>query len=150
MPFIIDNKIYPVVWHGGMKDLSKIDKITIELTITFPHEGTAPNMRLTDVTLNLVSDLEVTSTNQVYAVIWGDNRPETDTVSRSDIPAKHVHTYIGGTGQSSFEKTFNVEVYGYNLTKYYPVTKTVGNLEAGTGYKFTAREVSLLVRSKGF
>lgn len=149
MPFIMDNKIYPVAWHGGAKDLDKIDRLLIELTLHFPYTGDAGNYTLTPVTLNLSNDLGIEPTNQVYAVKWGEAGNEaTDTVSQADNPVKHVHTYLGGSGQTTNVKTFQIEVYGYNLTKYYPIDTQVGT--GNTGYRIITREVSLYVRSKGY
>lgn len=149
MPFLFKDYIYPMAWHGGVKNLDLMDKLTLELTIWFPFTANENgSMNLTNVTMNLMSDFEIDLNNQVYAVKWGDNTPDQDTVSQADNPDKHVHVYIGGTNQSSREKTYIVECYGYNFTKYYPIEYIIGNFDAGTGYKYRVREVSHRARRK--
>lgn len=149
MPFIMDNKIYPTVWHGGMKDLDKIDRINIELKITFPYNSVSDDGTyvLVPVTVNLMTDLKVSASNQVYAVKWGDNTPQLDTVSQADNPGKHSHTYDGGVNSNSRTITYMVEIYGYNLTHYWGASKDV-NSSSQNGYSISAREVSLYVRER--
>lgn len=151
MPFLFKDYIRPIVWHGGEKNLDLMDKLTIELELFFPFtvnpDGT---FNLTNVTINLLTDLEVDINNQVYAVKWGDNTsPAQDTVSQDYNPNKHIHTYIGGTNQSSKSKTYIIDCYGYNFSKYWGVPRyETGDYNNGIGYKFTAREVSRRARRK--
>lgn len=149
MPFLFKDYIRPIVWHGGMKNLDLMDKLTIELELFFPFttnpDGT---FNLTNVTLNLLSDLEVDVNNQVYAVKWGDNTPDQDTVSQDHNPEKHVHVYIGGTNQTEKSKKYTIDCYGYNFSKYWPIDYTIGNYDNGTGYRYRVREVSRRARRK--
>ena len=81
MPFLFKDYIRPIAWHGGTKNLDLMDKLTLELTIWFPFTANENgSMNLTNVTMNLMSDLEIDLNNQVYAVKWGDNTPDQDTV----------------------------------------------------------------------
>lgn len=147
MPFIKGGYLHKHVYHGGTKDLNKLEKLVLQLRIQFPYTQNADGTyNLTPVTVNLYNDLEIDSTNSVYAVKWGDNDPATDTVSQADNPVKHVHTYAGGSSQSSNTKTFLVEVYGEYITKYYPISREHGNASTGVGYIISAKEVSLRVR----
>lgn len=149
MPFLFKDYIRPVVWHGGMKNLDLMDKLTLELHLWFPYTSNPDNtMNLTNVTLNLMSDFEIDMNNQVYAVIWGDNTPDQSTVSQADNPEKHTHVYIGGTNQTSRDKTYTIECYGYNFSKFYELDAIIGNFEAGTGYRYHVREVSRRARRK--
>lgn len=150
MPFIKNDYVYPIAWHGGMKDLEKLDQQKIKLTIRFPYT-TASNgtLTLTPVTVNLATDLGVDTANEVYAVTWGDDTPELDTVSQGVSPAKHVHTYAGGTGFSSRDKVFNIILYGYDIKKFKSINKNVGDVNSGIGYSLSAQEVSRYVRNKG-
>lgn len=151
MPFLFNDYIRPIVWHGGEKNLDLMDKLVIELVLTFPYvtnpDGT---FNLTNVTINLLTDLEVDINNQVYAVKWGDGTsPDQDTVSQDYNPNKHVHTYIGGTNQPSLSKTYLIECYGYNFSKYWDISVgSSDNNQQGIGYWCATREVSRRARRK--
>lgn len=150
MPFLFKDYMRPIVWHGGEKNLDLIDKLTLELKLHFPYtQNVDGTYNLTNVTLNLMNDLQVDINNQVYAVKWGDGTsPAQDTVSQDYNPEKHVHVYIGDTNQSSRVKVFTIECYGYNFSKYWSLFKSIGNASEGLGYRIECREVSRRARRK--
>lgn len=149
MPFLFKDYIRPIVWHGGMKNLDLMDKLTLSLRLHFPYKRNDDGTyNLTNVTLNLMNDLQVDVNNQVYAVKWGDSTPDQDTVSQDYNPEKHVHVYIGGTNQSNTFKDYTIDCYGYNFSKYWTLQTSIGNASDGLGYRIECREVSRRARRK--
>ena len=148
MPFLFKDYIRPIVWHGGEKNLDLMDKLTLRLELQFPHTVNSDDtVNVSNLTISLMDDLEIDMNNQVYAVNWGDNAPDQNTVSQDYNPAKHIHTYIGGgDNQNSSWKYFTVDCYGYNFSKYYTIDRRVGSGE--NSYRIYCREVSRRARRK--
>lgn len=145
MPVLFKEKVYPTGYAGGVIDLNSLQMLSIKVTIRFPYTVNGNNYDLKPLTVNLLTDIGLSPDAHAYVVKWGDNRPETDTISNSMSPFKHEHTYEPGT-QPSKTMTYTINVYGDVFGKYWPFDKNVGT--EPNGFSIHATSAGLSVPSK--
>ena len=139
MPIIQNNKIYPLVYHGGAIDLDTLSRQKIRVTIRFPYRQNGSKWDLDPLTVNLLSDIGVSGNSRVYAVNWGDALDTKITMSNGMFVAKHQHTYRPGSGNDSYTKTYDIIIYGDDLLKFRGFKKSVG--QAPSGFDITCELV---------
>ena len=139
MPIIQNNKIYPLVYHGGAIDLDTLSRQKIRVTIRFPYRQNGSKWDLDPLTVNLLSDIGVSGNSRVYAVNWGDTLDARITMSNGMFVAKHQHTYRPGSGNDSYTKTYEIIIYGDDLLKFRGFSKSVG--QAPSGFDITCELV---------
>lgn len=147
MPVLFKEKVYPTGYAGGVLDLNALRKLSINVTIRFPYTANGNSYDLKPLTVNLLTDIGLSPDAHAYVVKWGDNRPETDTISNSMSPFKHEHTYEPGN-QPTKTMTYTIEVYGDTFPKYWPFDKNVGT--EPNGFSIHAVSTGLSVLTKGF
>lgn len=147
MPVLFKEKVYPTGYAGGILDLNALRKLSINVTIRFPYTANGNSYDLKPLTVNLLTDIGLSPDAHAYVVKWGDNRPETDTISNSMSPFKHEHTYEPGN-QPTKTMTYTIEVYGDTFPKYWPFDKNVGT--EPNGFSIHAVSTGLSVLTKGF
>lgn len=145
MPVIFKEKVYPTGYAGGIMDLNTLHKLSIKVTIRFPYTDNGTSFDLKPLTVNLLTDIGLSPDAHAYVVKWGDNRPDTDTISNSMSPFKHEHTYEPGR-QTSKTMTYTIEVYSDTVIKFWPFDKSVGSEPNGFGI----HAVATTSTTKGF
>lgn len=140
MPIKRNNIIHPWLYHGGLIELNTLVKQVLKLDITFPHTQNNGGWDCSPVTVNLLTDIGVSSGNNVYLVNW-DNVDANTTISNRMNPIDHKHTFDIGRRQASFKKSFNIVLYGDPLLTHNGFVKVVG--ADTTGYKVVVTQVSL-------
>lgn len=128
------------IHHGGALDFRTLMSQVIDITITFPHTGTEGGWTCSPVTVNLGTDVGVSSNNRVYAVDWLGTDEKT-TVQDSMSPFRHQCTFILDGPQKTFTKTYRITLYGDPLLQHDDFTYALG--DGNTGYKVTSHQVSL-------
>lgn len=145
MPVIFKEKVYPTGYAGGIMDLNTLHKLSIKVTIRFPYADNGTSFDLKPLTVNLLTDIGLSPDVRAYVVKWGDNRPDTDTISNSMSPFKHEHTYEPGR-QTSKTMIYTIEVYSDTVIKFWPFDKSVGSEPNG----FSIHAVATTSTTKGF
>ena len=145
MPVIFKEKVYPTGYAGGIMDLNTLHKLSIKVTIRFPYTDNGTSFDLKPLTVNLLTDIGLSPDAHAYVVKWGDNRPDTDTISNSMSPFKHEHTYEPGR-QTSKTMIYTIEVYSDTVIKFWPFDKSVGSEPNG----FSIHAVATTSTTKGF
>lgn len=149
MPIVIDGKSYQWAQFGKPLNLNTLSIQEIDVTIEFPHkQNSNGNLDCDPVTVNLLKDIGISPNSKVYCVKWGDNKPETDTISNGFIVYHHKHTYDGSKGTSSYTKTFTITIYGDQLLPFRGNVKQVGT--PPNGFKITSVERSLTPKRARF
>lgn len=149
MPIVIDGKSYQWSQFGKPLNLNTLSVQEIDVTIEFPHkQNSNGNLDCDPVTVNLLKDIGISPNSKVYCVKWGDNKPETDTISNGFIVYHHKHTYDGPKGTSSYTKTFTITIYGDQLLPFRGNVKQVGT--PPNGFKITSVERSLTPKRARF
>lgn len=133
--FFIDN-----IFHGGLIPLESLCEQVLEVTIKFPFEGTSNK----PLTVNLGREIGISSESRPYAVKWGDESTDKDTISNDMNAYKHEHTYQIADG-SVHSKTYRVTIYGDHLLPFYGNTFSSG--DGDMNFTVESREVSLIERN---
>ncbi len=135
-----NDKVFPWLYHGGPIKLGSLMKQVIEITITFPHTGSQGQWVCTPVTLNLSTDIGITSNARVYAVDW-EGSDDTTTVTNTMSSFKHEHTFkLEGT-QSSYVKKYQITLYGDPLLPHQGYRYSLG--DGNLGYSVVSNQISL-------
>ena len=143
MPIIINGKTHQWAQFGKPLDLNGFSVQKINVTVEFPHVVNSANRYdCKPLTVNLLKDIGVNPNSRVYCVKWGDDRPETDTMSNGYIVYRHEHTYEGPKDAATYSKTFTITLYGMQLYPFKGNVKQVGT--PPNGFKITSVENSYL------
>lgn len=135
-----NDKVFPWLYHGGPIKLGSLMKQVIEITITFPHTGSQGQWICTPVTLNLSTDIGITSNARVYAVVW-EGSDDTTTVTNTMSSFKHEHTFkLEGT-QSSYVRKYQITLYGDPLLPHQGYRYSLG--DGNLGYSVVSNQISL-------
>lgn len=135
-----NDKIFPWLYHGGPIELGSLMKQVIEITVTFPHTGSQGQWVCAPVTLNLSTDIGVTSNTRVYAVDW-EGSDSTTTITNTMNSFKHEHKFVLNGTQPEFTKKYNITLYGDPLLPHQGYSYGLG--EGNTGYKVVSKQISL-------